>query len=277
MTPAVAPTAAPTATPAPATATDLPTATPSATETVAATSTDVPGASTPYAANNLSSTTTISDVVQGISEASNSISVTLNNNTPTTVARAPTSTPVSDLPTATPTPTNTQTPMPTPTSTRTPISTLTRTPIAIQTVIATATNSNIQVTATQQSSNLDVTLISPTDGQRGEGRQRFAWQPNLQLQAGQAFEVVFWEKGQVPLVNSFGIIGATTEHEVTVDLNGLYNAGKLTSGEYQWSVLLVENSPYKRLQLLNNVGYQFFFEPNNDKKDNGGTEGERDR
>lgn len=122
-----------------------------------------------------------------------------------------------------------------------------------------------------------VNLTSPANGERGEGRKRFVWQSNSQLQTGQAFEVVFWQKGQEPLAASFGIVGPTTMYEVTVDLNELYNTGNLERGEYQWSVLLVETNPYKRLQLLHS-GYQFFFEPSSDRNSDGsGTEGEGGR
>ncbi|MEZ4726288.1 MAG: protein phosphatase 2C domain-containing protein [Caldilineaceae bacterium] len=239
------------------------------------------------------------------------VSPTLALTTPTSVqiaAGVPTNT-VTTLPTASatattatvsPTATATVTPSPSPTPTGVPTQTSlptaaaatatplpTSTPLPTATALPTATSTATQVAAAtptrassptptvQQTNNATVILTKPLDGESGQGQQLFAWQTDLQLLPEQAFEVVFWQKGQDPLKDSFGIVGTTTAKQVTVNLNDLQNAGRLQSGEYRWGILLVKTNPYSRLQLLTN-GNQFFFNPSNGNN-NGSISGEGGR
>jgi hypothetical protein len=101
-----------------------------------------------------------------------------------------------------------------------------------------------------------VVLLSPPDRENGHGVRSFTWQPNFQLAAEQAFEVVFWRNGE----NPFGVLAPVQGTEARVDLTALYNLQRLAQGEYQWSVLLVIAEPYERLQMLNE-GRRFTFEP----------------
>jgi len=187
------------------------------------------------------------------------ISATLalsNEATPTTPSLAlPTVTPqVSTTATGTPTRKPTDTPRPTPT----PQPTATTTPQP-----AVQAQSTLDVANPQTFTGLEIDIVEPPNGASGTGRRSFIWTPNFHLSANQAFEVVFSKDSQP----AFGIAAPTTGNTLSVDLSGLYDAGLLVRGEYQWTVLLVEISPYNRLKTLSSP-YSFFFEPGSSSSDN---------
>ncbi|MCB0070711.1 MAG: hypothetical protein KDE20_04600, partial [Caldilineaceae bacterium] len=95
-------------------------------------------------------------------------------------------------------------------------------------------------------------LLNPADGSSGAGRQMFIWEVPYEPRANQAFEVIFWKKGADPLDAGFGIAAPTTAQSVAVDLDMLDRelGSLLEPGEYNWGVLLVQVSPYQRLQFL---------------------------
>lgn len=97
-----------------------------------------------------------------------------------------------------------------------------------------------------------VKLISPEDMVGGEGRRTFAWETDITLPPGMAFELIFWKKNQDPMATGFGLAAPTQSTSISVDLNGLdHSLGNLLQpGLYNWGVLLVEVDPYRRVAFV---------------------------
>jgi uncharacterized protein YraI len=116
---------------------------------------------------------------------------------------------------------------------------------------ATAPNGTGTVIAAPPPTGKSVTLISPLTAQF-DGRQEFEWQANFALAPDQFFELVFWEPGQDPMLNSFSPVGASTATRVLVNLTkARASLSQLRLGaDYQWGILLVTLHPYRRLQYL---------------------------
>lgn len=97
-----------------------------------------------------------------------------------------------------------------------------------------------------------VQLLEPGDSDGGGGERIFRWKADFTPAAGQAFELVFWKPGQDPMASGFGLASPTTNSNVTVNLTALDDqlGPLLDSGNYEWGVLLVQTSPYKRLRFL---------------------------
>ena len=101
------------------------------------------------------------------------------------------------------------------------------------------------------SENASVLLIGPRSSIL-QGEQNFRWISNVALRPGQLFELVFWEEGQDPIVNGFGPVGAKAETSLIIDMDefaetfAFFNPGQ----SYQWGILLVTESPYRRLRFL---------------------------
>lgn len=95
-------------------------------------------------------------------------------------------------------------------------------------------------------------LLEPGDGDGGGGERIFRWKVDFTPAAGQAFELIFWKPGQDPMANGFGLASPTLNNNITVNLNVLDDqlGPLLDSGNYEWGVLLVQTSPYKRLRFL---------------------------
>lgn len=72
------------------------------------------------------------------------------------------------------------------------------------------------------------------------------------LRPGQLFELVFWEEGQDPIVNGFGPVGAKAETSLIIDMDDLAETFPLfgPGQSYEWGILLVIESPYRRLRFL---------------------------
>lgn len=94
------------------------------------------------------------------------------------------------------------------------------------------------------------------------GKQLFKWATETVLKINEGFEIVLWQIGQDPVTHGFGIAEPTRIGEKSVDFEMLSRTlPHLLQGgeEYMWGVLLVEISPYRRLQYLGG-GQRFQFE-----------------
>ena len=131
--------------------------------------------------------------------------------------------------------------------------------VTTSTVASTAGATAAAPAAVQPVSTGTFRLLQPLT-ERLHGRQTFQWQPGITLQPNQAFEVVFWQPGQDPLAQSFGLVQTKTESGTTVDLDKLSTIlPQLQWGkEYQWGILLVQARPYRRLQYIGG-GQPFLF------------------
>ena len=98
----------------------------------------------------------------------------------------------------------------------------------------------------------ETVLVSPGEGHRGGGTQRFEWSTTVTPGENQGFELVFWREGQTAMANGFGLAAPTTGTVVNVDLDVLDSRlGELLEpGPYLWGVLLVQVDPYERLTSL---------------------------
>lgn len=160
---------------------------------------------------------------------------------------APTQTPSLPSPTATPVATQASAATSTPRPTNTP----TIAPTATNTSAPTPTRAPTPLPATV---NQTVTLVQPLNSSLS-GPQTFSWATDIVLAENQAFEMVFWEVGQEPVANGFSPPGAVRATSVTIDLDRFAASEQgsrllIRSRRYQWGVLLVETSPFKRLRHL---------------------------
>jgi len=98
-------------------------------------------------------------------------------------------------------------------------------------------------------------IIKPDVFDTDSGRTYFEWQSSVVPGPGQAYEIVFWKEGQDLLVNAFGVAQPTLSNQVTVDLELQDRAlgDLLNPGVYKWTVLLVNVSPYQRIQILGDI------------------------
>jgi|GEM_PF-1297053 len=180
--------------------------------------------------------------------------------TATPIPPTPTDTPVP--PTATPVPpTNTMpppspTPIP-PTATRIPPSvtpipptatrippTATRIPPSPTVRRATATPAPAAAPAPAVSYSAPV-LVSPNDNSNASGRVIFAWEwHGASLTADQAFEVRIWREGQP---DHYGAAEPTRATSEAIDVGSAYGVTQGGSGQYFWTVALVQINPYSRL------------------------------
>lgn len=180
--------------------------------------------------------------------------------TPTASPTIPTKTPTS---TTAPTPTTTATPSPVP-STSTPSSTSTSTPPPIVIV----TSSPIPVIATPPSPSPSVEMvtplptnelaipavITPTEGtliQTGNDTT-FEWQWDGELRQGQGFSILVWQ-GDEEHFGAFDALEVTSKKKKLSDnsyqffgkLEGAHSVKLHQSGDYWWSVAIVQLNPYK--------------------------------
>ncbi len=171
-----------------------------------------------------------------------------------TLTAQPTVTPTpTAIPTTTTQPPATATPLPTATSapTATPLPTATVVPTIAPTPIA------VLPPPTTVAAGRQVTLVAPPDQSAGNGSILFQWSAAFGLNENECFEVVFWEDGQ-SWQQGFGIQGAArdTSARQTFDstLEQQINSGSRRdalrgSTTYNWGVLIVQCSPYQRIEL----------------------------
>ena len=105
-----------------------------------------------------------------------------------------------------------------------------------------------------------VAIIEPANNTESGGIEIFAWDKSFELKENQAVELVFWHPNQNPLQHGFGLAAPTANNAVAVDLDALDETlgSLLEPGLYRWGLLLVEVSPYHRLDYLGG-GHEFFF------------------
>lgn len=158
------------------------------------------------------------------------------------------------------TPTKVQTSKPTPT--REIPSTPTATPPLPTATAVESTPARGNVAPTQSFSGAAatgkaVTLLEPQSSS-GAGPINFRWQANFALADSEAFELIFWKKGEVPLVSGQGFGGTSNLPDKIVDCGPVVQCdfGRV----YCWGVLLVE-MPYERKAFLGpNQCQEFRFE-----------------
>lgn len=169
---------------------------------------------------------------------------------PVVTMRPATSTPVTPTAIATPTPQPTATSQPT--TTPLPRSTTaagdTATPRAAATVTAAATIDRADGNASNVPTRTpggptSVTIVGPASGLsnvQGE-RVTFTWTANEALEAGQGFELHFWQEAE-PREMGRTLFGASPDPSVTF-------APDIT-GTRKWGVWLVTINPYKEIRYL---------------------------
>lgn len=211
--------------------------------------------------------------------ATNTSVPTATNTTRPTATNTPRPTATNtSVPTATntPLPTATNT-LPPPTATNTPAPTATNTPAPPPTNTPTPTATNTPApTPTPTAPTGSVELLSPGNGESGNGQQVFTWSANFTPSEGYAFEIVFWKPGQEPMANGFGMAAPTTNLNVTLDLVRLdEQLGALfDTGEYDWGILLVRTTPaYERIKYLGG-GRRFIYYRDGSPNSGGQSSGE---
>jgi uncharacterized protein YraI len=93
-----------------------------------------------------------------------------------------------------------------------------------------------------------VQLLSPPDNTTGSGKVIFTWRSDYNLGSNEWFELIFWESGQDPLTQGFGVAsGPVRSTSVEVDI-GANSA--IQQKAYLWGVRLVKTSPYVKLRFF---------------------------
>jgi hypothetical protein len=201
-----------------------------------------------------------------------------------TDTQTPTPTPVPPTPTiavaSTATPPPTSTTIPTPKITETPISTITSppspspvaavatptsvviatstpTPSPLSTTSPESTNIPISITVTSTPETAVPILLSPTDSDSVQTgiATTFEWQWNGKLQEGWGFEILIWKEGVDPYhPGAFDVLGirenvqsSGNTYRFSGDVASAYSVQQHGSGEYTWTVLVVQVTPYERI------------------------------
>jgi hypothetical protein len=249
--------------------------------------------------------TSLADGGQGwISAASELSQVTDTDNVPIALAPpTPSPTPVADTPTSTATtvpdtltPTVTSVPhTPTLTATSVPHTPTLMATSATNTPMSTATPTRLLATATSRPAALPTAtrtpsppaggfvLLQPTlDGEPSYGPTEFEWQWNGPLGEDQGFEIRVWLDGEPPAGAHNAVddnkggkvvtLGNDT-YRLTVDIRNAYGV-KNRSGEYLWTVILVQISPeYQDLGVQATPGRLRFEGSGGDSEGGGGPSG----
>jgi hypothetical protein len=74
----------------------------------------------------------------------------------------------------------------------------------------------------------------------------FQWRPTGVLPFKAAYEVVWWNLGENPVV-ARGIAPPTAQTSLTTNLDVLYETNQFTSSDVYWTVLIVQTDPYARV------------------------------
>jgi hypothetical protein len=174
-----------------------------------------------------------------------------------TATSTSTNTPTS---TATSAPTDTPTPRPTATGTHTntPTSTATSTPTDTPRPIATATGTSTNTPRPTAMTTIPMPVLkSPDDGTSAAtgGTTIFEWQWNGELQEGWGFDILIWKEGIDPdhfggfdvldIRNNLQSSGNT--YTFSWDVASSYSVQQHGGGEYTWTVLVVQVTPYERI------------------------------
>ena len=108
----------------------------------------------------------------------------------------------------------------------------------------------------------------PGDQASVHGRVEFRWTANFSPSPGQAFEAVFWRRGEDAMRDGKGWGGVTQGNSITLNWDKL----DVAKDTYFWGVLLVTTDPYRRLKYLGG-GNAFSFEGVHVNAEEGGVTG----
>ena len=97
-----------------------------------------------------------------------------------------------------------------------------------------------------------VAIVEPDSNVESGGVQIFVWDRGFELEMNQAVELVFWRSGQDPIQHGFGLATPTGNSAIAINLDALDETlgPLLDPGLYQWGLLLVEVTPYRRLAYV---------------------------
>ncbi len=89
-------------------------------------------------------------------------------------------------------------------------------------------------------------LLAPALEDRRRGEVRFEWLPTSELPRGAAYELVVWSPDQDPN-QAWGVAPPRSTPSLTLNLDELFRSGRFLTGNLYWTVLVVEQNPYRRL------------------------------
>jgi hypothetical protein len=89
-------------------------------------------------------------------------------------------------------------------------------------------------------------LLRPGLEARLKGVVQFDWFPTSPLPVNAYFEVVVWSPEQDPN-HARGVAPPRTSYSLTLNLDELFQSGRFRDGNLYWTVLVVEQNPYRRL------------------------------
>jgi hypothetical protein len=111
----------------------------------------------------------------------------------------------------------------------------------------TATRAPAATTAAPPAGNVSPpALVAPAYNQAVSGVVSFAWLPTGPLPAGGKYEVVWWNVDEAPDA-ARGIAPPTAGTSLSADLGPLYSNGQFRNSQLFWSVIVVQENPYRRL------------------------------
>lgn len=89
-------------------------------------------------------------------------------------------------------------------------------------------------------------LLSPGLEARLRGVVQFDWHPSSVLPVGAYYEMVVWSPEQDPN-QAWGVAPPRITTSLALNLDELFQSGRFREGSLYWTVLLVEQNPYRRL------------------------------
>ncbi len=91
-------------------------------------------------------------------------------------------------------------------------------------------------------------LLSPGLEARLRGVAQFEWYPTSALPTNAYYELVVWSPEQDPN-QAWGAAPPRITHSLSLNLDELFQSGRFREGSLYWTVLVVEQNPYRRLTL----------------------------
>jgi hypothetical protein len=91
-------------------------------------------------------------------------------------------------------------------------------------------------------------LLRPGLDARLRGVVQFEWFPTSPLPDNAYYEVVVWSPEQHPN-EAWGVAPPRTIYSLALNLDELFRSGRFREGNLYWTVLVVEQNPYRRLTL----------------------------
>lgn len=91
-------------------------------------------------------------------------------------------------------------------------------------------------------------LLEPGLEARLAGVVQFEWHPISALPDDAFYEMVVWSPEQDPN-QAWGVAPPRITHALRLNLDELFQSGRFPQGSFYWTVLLVEQDPYRRLTL----------------------------